>query len=67
MKKFLLALVLTGISALNVIVLSPWSASACTCFSNGQIKCIGDCCGGVGGQCDCFNKGTDNCKALLGE
>lgn len=68
MKKILLTLILFGITGLNVLYTAPWSMDACTCYrSDGSKKCSGDCCGGPGDACDCYDVGTDNCRPAIGE
>jgi hypothetical protein len=64
MKKMIVVLALAAMTGLNVVYTAPWHAQACSCSrSDGTTKCTGQCCGGTGDVCDCFDIGTDNCKA----
>jgi len=59
-----LILVMVGLTGLNVTLRGAQDVYACTCYrSDGTPKCSGDCCGGPGDACDCYDVGTDNCCA----
>jgi hypothetical protein len=67
-QKTVLVLALLGMTGFNVLYSAPWVAQACSCLnSNGTTKCTGNCCGGPGDTCDCYDTGTDNCKAASEE
>ena len=67
-KKLVLVLALLGMTGFNVLYSAPWVAQACSCTrADGTTKCTGQCCGGPGDTCDCFDIGTDNCKAAAEE
>lgn len=59
MRKHLVKYVLLSVTALNLLLASPWvaKASPCTCPDG----CTGDCCSGT--PCACYSIGTDSCKA----
>lgn len=62
MTRLFVLLALMLLTAGNVLYTSPWSAVACQCYnSDGSAKCSGNCCGGRGDACDCYDTGTDNC------
>jgi hypothetical protein len=62
MKKTII-MVLLVLTILNLSALLIPQLFGCYClWPDGTRKCEGDCCGGTH-QCDCYNIGTDNCKA----
>jgi hypothetical protein len=62
LSKLLLIVALAGFTGINVLLQNTQVVHACECLrSDGTPKCRGDCCGGPGDACDCYDVGTDNC------
>ncbi len=57
MKKLFLGLTLIVLTGLNFVYAAPWTAGAsCRCYVDGQLICTGECCGGDGTYCSCWDK-----------